>query len=824
MKRQTRSAKRKSIKTRMLAIVLIPSLALLLIALGISGYLVAQGVQTYRWADNLRSTGEPGARIVGNLQIERWLSLVQVGGGKVPPAQLAAQRDKVNADIATLTTTTSSMSDLAKLMPTGGNIANTPWVQLPTVRKQVDTGKISLLDTYNYYDQLLGPIASYVGAIAGQAPNAEIANAQLTAGALYAATEDVARANALAFAADIRGGLNGPEFAEYSRQVGAYQTSLASLVPQMTASEQQQYAALIASPAWRQLAAVQNTLSARGPTLTSAPLGISALDWQNDTLQVTGSMLGLFGSHFQHAVDLASSDGRTTLIRALIAGLVFILIGIAVLIVALRMSNRVVRRLTLLRKDTIDLAEHHLPRIVTQLRGGANVDVGLEMPVLRHGQDEIGQVAEAFNMAQHTAVSAAVMEAKTRQGANEVFLNIAHRSQVVAHRQLKVLDLAEQRQEDPQQVQFLFQLDHLATRARRNAENLIILGGRRPSRQWRDAVPIRDVVRSAIAETEHFARIKIARLPGIAIVGPGVADVVHLLAELLDNATAFAPPDARAEVRGNMVGRGAVIEIEDQGLGIPPEIRETLNASLLTPPDYGVMALTSDSRLGLFVVARLAARHGIRVSLTESAYGGTRAVVLVPTSLIEDAPADRDPAALENEPEMPEWPNTEPADTELAPVDLAPMDLAPIDPEPITEIVKVNGNGHNGHNGNGHNGNGNGWSNGLGVGGSHNGVGNGLDPGSGNGFHADTDEDTHPTVVTNPVARPVAGDPPPLPRRRRQTHLAPQLASGPDHAAGDDEDGWRSAEYMRDAISAFQRGTHRARGAGDGDTVDSNEE
>jgi signal transduction histidine kinase len=851
MKRQSGTVRRKSIKARMLAIVLIPSLALLLIGLGISGFLVAQGIQTNQWAANLQSAVDPGTRIVGNLQLERWLSLVQVGGGKVDAKQLAAQRAKVNADIGTMSSTISSMPDLAKIVPSGSEIASSPWAQLPRIRQEVDSGRISLIDTYTYYDQLLAPIASYVSAVAGQAPNAEIANAQLTAAALYSATEDVARANALAFSAAIKGGLNGAEFAEYSRQVGAYQSSVAALVPQMTPAEQQRYAALIASPAWRQLASVQDALSARGPavagTSPAVPLAVSQVDWQNDTLQVTGTMLSLFTSHFHHAADIASSDGHTTLIRALVAGLLIILIGIAVLAVALRMSNGVVRRLTSLRKDTLDLADHHLPRIVEQLRSGAHVDVGQEVPVLQHGRDEIGQVAEAFNKAQHTAVSAAVQEAKTRQGANEVFLNIAHRSQVVAHRQLSVLDLAEHRQEDPQQVQFLFQLDHLATRARRNAENLIILGGRRPSRQWRDAVPIRDVVRSAIAETEHFARIKIARLPAVAVVGPGVADVVHLLAELLDNATAFAPPDARAEVRGNLVGRGAMIEIEDQGLGIPPEIRDAINASLSTPPDYGVMALTSDARLGLFVVARLAARHGIRVTLTESAYGGTRAIVLLPTQLIEsaaeplgvDGPAadgadspvngrangggieetvgtrSRTTMLARPTPGLPEWPNTEPVDATA--------------PEPTVAL----GNGHALSNGS----NGHAPSNGNGVNG--NGNGNGSSNVNGNGAVLDGDQ---PTIVTAAVPEPpaddltadelpadeltagdlTAGDPPPLPRRRRHSHLAPQLAAMP--AAARDEDGWRSAEHVRDAISAFQRGTHRARDAGDGDTVDDGEE
>jgi signal transduction histidine kinase len=156
---------------------------------------------------------------------------------------------------------------------------------------------------------------------------------------------------------------------------------------------------------------------------------------------------------------------------------------------------------------------------------------------------------------------AAVTEAKTREGVWAVFLNIAHRSQTVVHRQLEILDKAEHQQEDPDQLQMLFELDQLATRARRNAENLIILGGEQPGRRWRSPVPLMDFVRSAFAEAEDYTRVDLSRLPGVTIVGNVVADLIHLLAELVDNATAFSPPESPVTVMGNIVGNGAVVEI-----------------------------------------------------------------------------------------------------------------------------------------------------------------------------------------------------------------------------------------------------------------------
>jgi signal transduction histidine kinase len=242
----------------------------------------------------------------------------------------------------------------------------------------------------------------------------------------------------------------------------------------------------------------------------------------------------------------------------------------------------------------------------------------------------------------------AAQQAAALEDINAVFLNIAHRSQAIVHRQLQVLDRAERAEEDPDQLGLLFQLDHLTTRERRNAENLIILGGGQPGRQWRNPVPLLELVRSAASETEQYTRVALGRMPRMMVAGRAVGDLIHLLAELLDNATSFSPPDARIDVRGNRVGKGVVLEIEDQGLGIEPERMEQLNAMLRSDSSIGPSAKSQDWRLGLFVVSRLARRHGINVTLVESAYGGVRAIALVPMTLLTDVPeseADDDDAA-----------------------------------------------------------------------------------------------------------------------------------------------------------------------------------
>ena len=307
-----------------------------------------------------------------------------------------------------------------------------------------------------------------------------------------------------------------------------------------------------------------------------------------------------------------------------------------------------------------------LPAAVARVRAGRG-DV-LDAPVVHDGQDEIDEVAAAFDRAQHTALQAAAGEAAARTGFTAVFLNIAHRSQSIVHRQLKVLDEVERAETDPDQLARLFQLDHLATRERRNAENLIVLGGGTPGRQWREPVPLIELIRSAISEAVHYNRVEHGRIPAVPVVGPAVADLIHLLAELLDNATAFSPPDTPILVRGNLVGRGLVVEIEDQGLGIPAEQREQLNTVLSDPPDFGVHTLSEDTRLGLFVVARLAHRHGIRITLLESAYGGVRAVVLVPADLlaVEGETADTRPVERRAAPPARRPPRSAPDGSEAA--------------------------------------------------------------------------------------------------------------------------------------------------------------
>ncbi len=305
------------------------------------------------------------------------------------------------------------------------------------------------------------------------------------------------------------------------------------------------------------------------------------------------------------------------------------------MIVSVRIGRDLVRDLSRLRKEAHEVSGVRLPSVMRRLAAGEHVDVETEAPRLEYDKDEIGQAGQALNTLQRAAVEAAVRQADMRRGVSEVFVNLARRNQVLLHRQLTLLDTMERRTEDTEELADLFRLDHLTTRMRRHAEGLVILSGAAPSRQWRKPIQLMDVVRAAVAEVEDYERIEVRRLPRIGVGGPAVADLTHLIAELLENATVFSPPHTGVQVHGERVANGFTLEIHDRGLGMAPEVLLDANLRLAETPEF---ELSDTDRLGLFVVSRLAQRQNVRVSLQPSPYGGTTAIVFIPAALLTDAP------------------------------------------------------------------------------------------------------------------------------------------------------------------------------------------
>lgn len=621
----------------MLAIAFIPSLVFLLTGVAMAGYLIYDAIQVRSFTTKVHNAAEPAGVLFASLREERRLTLQELATTRSLRAELDQQRRQTDEAARRMAADLESIAEDAPAnVRESTRDAQRRLQQLAELRQRVDNGDTSLQEAYDFYNGIIDTYTVGLNGVAQETPNAETAYKRMVAMPLFVSADSMSRGYALAAAGIESGGLTEQEFRTYIGQIGTYHSTLEQAVPDMVPSVREKYEQLVASDAWETLTRVENAFL-RGNT-TELPVPEPA--WHAAAAEVSGALWNLYVEQSTVATELALDEAEATLTTSIVAGTGVIAVALAVSLLAWRMSDRLAKRLVSLREATLEVADERMPRIIERLRDGEQVDLESEVSYLDHGDDEIGEVAEAFNKAQRTAIAAAVDEAKTREGTRKVFLNIAHRSQVIVHRQLAVLDAAERKQEDPDQLDLLFRLDHLSTRARRNAENLIILGGEQPGRQFRKPVPLIDIVRGAIAETEDYKRVSTNRLPDIAVVGPVVSDLVHLLAELLDNATSFSPPQSRVEVRGELVGRGVVIEIEDQGIGMEADELDRFNRMLRNPPDFGFMALTEESRLGLFVVARLAAKHHLTVTLRESAYGGTRAIVLVRTELLSEIPTE----------------------------------------------------------------------------------------------------------------------------------------------------------------------------------------
>jgi signal transduction histidine kinase len=330
--------------------------------------------------------------------------------------------------------------------------------------------------------------------------------------------------------------------------------------------------------------------------------------------------------------DYGYQVARPAYLRLVLAGglgLLAIMISIATSILV---GRSLVRELGGLKMAALDLANKRLPDVVARLSSGEDVvEADVEVPFPDPTSDEIGQVRQAFNSVQRTAIEAAVSQARLRASIAIVFRNLARRSQSLLHRQLAILDDLELHADKPEELDSLFKIDHLTTRMRRHAEGLVVLAGDRPGRGWNRAVPLADVLRAAVAEVEDYRRVEVTTKSRAALAGRTIADVIHLLAELIENAALFSPPNTPVRVVGDLVARGIAVEIEDRGLGIAEETLAGLNAKLADPPRTDP---AETEQLGLYVAARLARQHQIRITLRDSPFGGTTAVVLIPQDLV----------------------------------------------------------------------------------------------------------------------------------------------------------------------------------------------
>ena len=345
-------------------------------------------------------------------------------------------------------------------------------------------------------------------------------------------------------------------------------------------------------------------------------------------LQATEGMIA--GNIVTRAGQLQSNAQRS----ALTFGIITVAVLLIVMLAAVLVARSLVRPLRRLRAGALNIASVQLPERVRLLSDNPDSAATMEVaPINVTTRDEIGQVARAFDQVHSEAVRLAGEQALLRSSFNAMFVNLSRRSQSLIERLARMIDNLEQTEDDPNRLGSLFSMDHLVTRMRRNSENLLLLAGHENPRKWSDPVPLADVARAATSEIEQYNRVLVTIAPGISVVGQAVSDVVHLLAELIENATIFSPKDTQVVMATReLTSGGVLIEIVDQGIGVSESRLADMNWRLDNPPTIDVSV---SRHMGLFAVARLAERHRVRVRLRAASPQGVSALVWLPDSVIE---------------------------------------------------------------------------------------------------------------------------------------------------------------------------------------------
>ncbi|MFF2655408.1 nitrate- and nitrite sensing domain-containing protein [Streptomyces sp. NPDC058045] len=357
-------------------------------------------------------------------------------------------------------------------------------------------------------------------------------------------------------------------------------------------------------------------------------------DWVDADSTKIQAMIKIEGSLLSDMEQKARNLRNESKQSAIISGVLILLVLGVSIVGAFLVGRSMIRSLRRLQDTATRVAQDRLPELVKQLSDSDPQDVDTSVAsVGAHSRDEIGKVAAAFDDVHREAVRLAAEQALLRGNVNAMFTNLSRRSQGLIQRQLSLISELESREADPDQLSSLFKLDHLATRMRRNGENLLVLAGEEPGRRWTRPVPLVDVLRAAASEVEQYERIELASVPATEVAGRVVNDLVHLLAELLENATSFSSPQTKVKVTGHALPDGRVlIEIHDTGIGLSPEDLASINERLASPPTVDVSV---SRRMGLFVVGRLSQRHGIRIQLRPSDSGGTTALVMLPVEVAQ---------------------------------------------------------------------------------------------------------------------------------------------------------------------------------------------
>jgi len=672
------------VRSKLIAVLVIPAVAFLVLA----SFGIGSSVRDVRALDRgsrLAEFSRQVTALVHELQAERDLTAgyieVRTRGIKTNDAQdvvrgLTAQQPLVDQRVAAYLEAEGSLYDtLGRRQQARFDAARAGLEDLAGLREAVASASLTGRAIFDEYSQLIRRLLDVDLEIAQPGGDEELAQSVRAFNDLSRTKEVTAQIRGSLHAITYRGAFAFGEFQDLADLLAEQRAAAEQF--QADASEQQRglNADVVTGQAVLQVSRMAQAALNRQ---ASSRLGIEPAQWlaasstQIELMRSVESRLldGVIGQ----SQDLSSSAQRQALRDALLIAVILAVALLALFVVARSMA----RPLQRLRAGAREIAERRLPEAVERLRTTESGDLDVRVdPIGIRSRDEIGQVAQAVDEIQEVAVRLATEQAALRRSIGDMFTNLARRSQTLIDRQLELIDDLERNEADPETLEHLFRLDHLATRMRRNAEDLIVLSGADPGRHWAQRMTLVDVVRAAAAEVEEYQRVEFLPTADLHVTGHASVDVIHLLAELIENATAFSPPNTKVQIAGQAVPHGYVVEIEDRGLGMSDEELIQANERLANPPEID-FALSRV--LGLYVVGRLAQRHGIKVQLRHSWYGGVTALTLLPHGLLV---WPQEPAA------MPEPAGPVPSRAELpSPDRVAEPVAAPGDHLPIFEAAR----------------------------------------------------------------------------------------------------------------------------------------
>ncbi|WP_345650633.1 sensor histidine kinase [Streptomyces tremellae] len=631
-----------SLRAALLILAFVPGVALTALWAVTSGQTYAQFQREQAHNRLVQRAGLPAVAVYADLQAERALSAGALAGARGAADALGAQRARTDAAVAAFAGPAAETAGVPGEMRDAVAKARQALRQLPAQRALVDRGSAAdQASVYRSYTNLI-TVDLHLFTALSHADDSRVNSVAQPLMDLFWAEEMRSRSDALLARGWPRRAL-APDTVQQVRDAVAQESFEfeVKVLPYLPDDERDAWDGLMAGEDWQAKTAVEQSLLvpvAAGPD-GLVPLTADGASWRRSMDALTPRIGELVRRRTADVVATGDDTVRALLWRMVLTSAVGLAAVVAVVLTTWRLTRSLRRRIGALQERAEEL-ERTLPDVVERLAQGEAIDVdaGAGPGEDAEGGDELARLGRALDLARASALGAAVRQAELHRGFERLLQRIARRTQRLIGQQLRKLDELERRHDDPEVLEGLFDLDHLTARLRRYEENLVIMSGGSPHRRWRRPVPLLDVLRSAQGEVHDYRRVVLDPGDGGWLAAHAVGPVGHVLAELIENGLAFSRPPSPVEVRAARVGRGVVIEVEDQGLGLDEDQRAEANELMLSAPRPDVLARAEDVRLGLHVVARLAGQYGLRVEFLPSASGGTRAVVFVPDELTAAPP------------------------------------------------------------------------------------------------------------------------------------------------------------------------------------------